>query len=89
LAYLLDLNLGSSSTLAPSFESKETKMSEERSVACSLGAGELEQRAAAIAAIGRVSLVSRAATSGRHLLRFHADAGTRRRLEEIVAAAHE
>jgi len=55
-------------------------------IACSLGAGELERRLAAIAEIGRGSLISRQLDGGRHLLRFGADAATRRRLEEIVAA---
>lgn len=55
-------------------------------VACSLGAGALEERLAAIAEIGAESLISRRAESGRHLLCFRADAATRRRLEEIVAA---
>lgn len=64
-------------------------MSEESPVACSLSVGELEQRAAAIAEVGAASLVSRAATGGRHLLRFRADAQTQHRLEEIVAAESE
>ncbi len=58
-------------------------------VACSLGAGALEQRLAAIAEIGAESLLSRHAESGRHLLRFRADAVTRQRLEEIIAAEAE
>jgi hypothetical protein len=55
-------------------------------IACSLGAGDLEQRLAAIAKIGADSLVGHETEGSRHLLRFRADAATRRRLEEIVAA---
>lgn len=58
-------------------------------VACSLGAGALEQRLAAIAEIGADCLISRDAESDRHLLCFRADATTRKRLEEIVAAEAE
>ncbi len=57
--------------------------------ACSLGAGALEQRLAAIAEIGADSLISRGVQGGRHLLRFRADGATRRRLEAIVAAEAE
>lgn len=55
-------------------------------VACSLGAADLEQRLAAVAAIGADSLISREVRDGRHLLRFRGDGATRRRLEEIIAA---
>jgi AcrR family transcriptional regulator len=58
-------------------------------VACSLGGDALEERLAAIAEIGADSLISRHTESGRHLLCFRADAATRRRLEEIVAAEAE
>lgn len=58
-------------------------------IACSLGAGDLKQRLAAIAKIGEESLIDRATEEGRHLLRFRSDAATRRRLEEIVAAEAE
>jgi hypothetical protein len=61
-------------------------MTEDIPIACSLDAGALEQRLAAIAEIGAGSLISRQAEDGRHLLRFRADAATRKRLEEIVAA---
>jgi hypothetical protein len=64
-------------------------VSQERPIACSLGAGELDRRVAAIAEIGGASLVSRSAADGRHLLRFRAGAQTQRRLEEIVAAESE
>lgn len=64
-------------------------MTEETPIACSLEAGELEQRLAAIAAIGADSLIARSVEGGRHLLRFRADATTRQRLEGIVAAEKE
>jgi MerR family transcriptional regulator, copper efflux regulator len=96
LAYLLDLNLGSSSTLALSprnlrrLKVMETdEMRGGRPVACSLGTGELEQRVAAIAEIGAAGLASRSVAGGSHLLRFHGDTQTKRRLEEIVAAESE
>lgn len=57
--------------------------------ACSLGPGALKQRLAAIAEIGADSLISSQAEDGRRLLRFRADAATRKRLEEIVAAEAE
>lgn len=58
-------------------------------IACSLDAGDLKQRLAAIAEIGAESLLGRETDGGRHLLRFRSDAETRRRLEEIVAAEAE
>lgn len=61
-------------------------MTDDTSIACSLGAGELEQRLAAIAEIGADNLISCDVEGGRHLLRFRPDAATRSRLEEIVAA---
>lgn len=64
-------------------------MTDEDPVACSLDAGALEQRLAAIAEIGADSLISRHAEDGRHMLRFRADTATRNRLEEIVAAEAE
>jgi hypothetical protein len=64
-------------------------MSEDTPVACSLGAADLRQRLAAIAEVGAESLIDRSGEGGRHRLRFHADAGTRRRLENIVAAEAE
>jgi hypothetical protein len=64
-------------------------MTEETPIACSLGAGELEQRLAAIAEIGAESLVGRETEGDRHLLRFRSDAGTRERLEGVVAAEKE
>lgn len=64
-------------------------MTEDKPVACSLGTGDLEQRLAAVAEIGADSLISRNIEGDRHLLRFHADADTRQRLEAIVAAEAE
>lgn len=53
---------------------------------CSLDATQLAQRLAALAELGAESLIGRETDGSRHLLRFRADAATRRRLEEIVAA---
>jgi hypothetical protein len=64
-------------------------MTDQDPFACSLDSGALEQRLAAIAEIGAESLISHRAEDGRHLLRFRADAATRTRLEEIVAAEAE
>jgi hypothetical protein len=64
-------------------------MSKSTPIACSLDAGELEQRLAAIRNIGAESLISREADGGRQLLRFRAGADTRRQLEEIAAAEAE
>jgi hypothetical protein len=64
-------------------------MTEETPVACSLSAGDLEQRLAAIAAIGADSLISSEIDGDRHLLRFRSSEPARRRLEEIVAAEAE
>lgn len=64
-------------------------MSEALPIACSLSAGDLKQRLAAIAEIGKESLIDQATERGQHLLRFRSDAATRKRLEEIVAAEAE
>jgi hypothetical protein len=58
-------------------------------VACSLAAGELPQRLAAIAEVGASSLLSRTMHDESHLLRFRPDPGTRRQLESIIAAEAE
>jgi hypothetical protein len=58
-------------------------------ISCSLNAGDLKQRLAAIAEIGEQRLIDHATDDGRHLLRFRSDAETRKRLEEIVAAEAE
>jgi hypothetical protein len=64
-------------------------MTEDKPVACSLGAVELEQRLAAIAEVGAEGLISRDLEGERHLLRFRSNAATRQRLEAIVAAEAE
>lgn len=64
-------------------------MTEALPIACSLNAGDLKQRLAAITEIGEESLIDHATDDGRHLLRFRSDAETRKRLEEIVAAEAE
>lgn len=61
-------------------------MADDKPIACSLDASELKQRLAAIAEIGAGSLISSETVGDRRLLRFQASEGTRRRLEEIVAA---
>jgi hypothetical protein len=58
-------------------------MAREPQIACSLSAEELPERLAEMAAIGRDSLVS---VSPEGVLRFHGTAGTRERLEGIIAA---
>ena len=64
-------------------------MPEDTPVACSLGAGELEQRTTAIAEVGADSLMSREVEDGRHRLCFRSDAATRQRLEDITGAESE
>jgi hypothetical protein len=61
-------------------------MTDEKPIACSLNASELERRLAEIAAVGAEGLTGSSAEGGRHLLRFRADAEVRRRLEAIVTA---
>jgi hypothetical protein len=61
-------------------------MTDDTPIACSLGAGELEQRLVLIAEIGTEHLISHEVEGGRHLLRFRAGGATRTQLEEIVAA---
>lgn len=58
-------------------------------IACSLSAGELQQRLASIAEVGASSLLSRAMHGDSHLLRFRRDPATRRQLEGIIAAEAE
>ena len=64
-------------------------MTNDTPVACSLGAGELQQRLAAIAETGASSLISRDIEGDRHILRFRASQTAQRRLEGIVAAEAE
>lgn len=72
--------------LAFSPNPKEAEVTDEKPLACSLDAGELEPRLAAIAAVGAEGLIAREAEGECHLLRFRSDPATRRRLEDIVAA---
>jgi hypothetical protein len=58
-------------------------------IVCSLDAGGLEQRLAAIAEVGAEALSGRSVEGGRHELRFRSDPKTRRRLEEVIAAEAE
>jgi hypothetical protein len=55
-------------------------------IACSLEADELRQRLRAIATVGADGLIESSTERSAHVLRFHSDASTRRRLEAIVAA---
>jgi GNAT superfamily N-acetyltransferase len=64
-------------------------MAKDLPVVCSLEAGDLEQRLATIAEIGRRSLLGREVEAGRHLLRFRSDGRTRRQLEGVIAAEAE
>ena len=64
-------------------------MSDETPASCSLGAGAFERRLAEIAEIGADSLISRQTEGGRQLLLFRADAATRKRLDQIIAAEAE
>ncbi|MGH2939153.1 MAG: hypothetical protein ACRDPE_13650 [Solirubrobacterales bacterium] len=61
-------------------------MTEPKSVTCSLGVGDLQARLTEIAEVGAAALIAQDKDDGRHILRFHSDPETRRRLEEIVAA---
>lgn len=64
-------------------------MAKELPVVCSLEAGDLQQRLAEIAAIGRASLIEHRAHDGTHVLRFRGSPETQRKLEEIVAAEQQ
>jgi hypothetical protein len=55
-------------------------------IACTLGAGDLQRRLAAMAALGADALVHAGAVDGLHVLRFRAGTAIRERLETIVAA---
>lgn len=61
-------------------------MADELPIVCSLDAGALRERLAAIEAVGAASLIDKTDQGGRHVLRFRAGEETERRLEEIVAA---
>jgi hypothetical protein len=60
-------------------------MTADTPIACTLGAGELEQRLNAIAEVGTASLISHQTEGNRHLLRFQSSAAVRKQLEDIVA----
>jgi hypothetical protein len=64
-------------------------MTDDPPISCSLGAGDLERRLAAIAEVGTDSLISREDEGGRHRLHFRVGADVRRKLQEIVAAEAE
>ena len=55
-------------------------------IVCSLAAGELEERLAAISSLGADALIAHDRDGSHWRLRFRADAETRRRLKAIVAA---
>jgi len=61
-------------------------MNTETPVACSLDAGQLQERIAAINEVGARSLTSHTVEGNRHSLRFQKNRKTRRQLEAIVAA---
>jgi hypothetical protein len=58
-------------------------------IACTLSAAELPERFARMRAVGKASLLTAEATASRAILRFAPGAGTRGRLEAIVAAEAE
>jgi len=64
-------------------------MTSDTPISCSLSAGELKQRLAAIAEVGAGSLISRDIEGDRHLLYFWASVKARQRLEDIIAAEAE
>jgi hypothetical protein len=64
-------------------------MPQDLPVVCSLNAGDLEQRLAAIGEVGAKSLVDRQEDGGRHLLRFRSDPETQASLEEIIEAERQ
>jgi hypothetical protein len=68
---------------------KDSLMTEETPIACSLGAIELEDRLAAIAALTADSLIRSDTDGARQLLHFRSDPATRRRLEQLAAAEAE
>jgi hypothetical protein len=64
-------------------------MTEPIPIACSLGAGEMRERLAAMAALGAEKLIDHRRTAGVDTLRFRADEKTRQELERIVSAEAE
>lgn len=61
-------------------------MTEKPALACSLTPSDLEQRLAAIAELGAMSLIAHGSDGHRHILRFRSDPIIRARLKAIVAA---
>lgn len=61
----------------------------DKPLACSLSAGELESRLAEIEGIGADSLLSHRQEGAAHVLRFRGDSGTRQRLEAVLAAERQ
>lgn len=61
-------------------------MTDETPIACSLDPGHLQRRLDEITKLGTESLITRKADGDRHVLLFRKNAGTRHRLEAIVAA---
>lgn len=64
-------------------------MTNQKPIACSLGANDLQRRLDEIAEVGAAGLIARDIENGKHRLRFRSDPKTRRRLEEIVVAEAE
>ncbi len=64
-------------------------MPQDLPIVCSLSAGDLEQRLAAIGEIGAKSLVDHEQDGGRHLLRFRSDPETREHLETVIEAERQ
>jgi hypothetical protein len=64
-------------------------MARDLPIVCSLDAGGLEERLAAIGEVGAEGLIDRRAEGGGHHLRFRSDPKTRRQLEEVIAAEAE
>jgi hypothetical protein len=64
-------------------------VSKELPLVCSLEAGPLERRLAAMSELGGDSLLGRSAEEDLLVLRFKGDPATRERLREIVAAEAE
>jgi hypothetical protein len=85
---LLDLNPGSGPTLASrSYQpTEEEQVTDPNPIACTLDESDLRQRLEQIAALGADALIAYDEAGGTHTLRFRRDDGTRRRLEQIVAA---
>lgn len=64
-------------------------MKDDTPLACSLDAAQLERRLASMAAAGAEHLITHDTEGGLHVLRFRAEDGARRRLDEIVEVEKE